>query len=472
MRTRTLLLAATLTTGLLSTVLPVGTAAAAPSGLAGDFNGDGYRDVAFGAMGADVGAVQGAGAVVVLYGSSSGVSAAKKTVVTQNSTGVPGESESGDRFGSALAAGDLDRDGYSDLVVGAQYEAIGDRDGVGSATVLWGSKSGLSGGKGLPQPSDLSEWGGFSSGIATGDFDGDGATDVTITGQSRTRLYKGPFTRTNGPASHTSLGQFGSTYTVIAGDLSGDGAAERVYPFLVDGDAGGEIGYHRWTGTKYAATDLPQADGEEGTIADVDGDGYGDLVLGDYQDPRADKPGDHKGGQIAVWYGGPTGPDPAQKPTLIHQDTAGVPGAGESDDVFGSALSSGDVNGDGFADIAVGAWGEDIGSVRDAGSVTVLFGSASGLSGKGAKSYSQDTAGVPGANETMDGFGMTVRLVDLDKNGKADLVSGAGYENGYGAATVLRGSASGLTTSGAKFLSARDVTLKGGDPNFAWAIAQ
>ncbi|MGC0205108.1 FG-GAP-like repeat-containing protein [Streptomyces levis] len=468
MRKRTLVLAAALTTGLL-TASPAATAA--PSGLSGDFNGDGYRDVAIGAFAADAGSVHGAGAVVVLYGSSSGVSAARRTVITQDSPGVPGAAEEDDRFGYSLAAGDLDRDGYSDLVVGAQYEDIGDRDGVGSATVLWGGKSGLSGGKGLPQPSDLTEWGGFSSGVATGDFDGDGATDVTITGQSRTRLYKGPFTRTNGPAGHTSLGTFGSTYEVFAGDLDRDGDAERVYPFLVTGDEGGEISYHGWTGTKYAATDLPQADGETGTIADVDGDGYGDLVLGDYQDPRAEKPGGHKGGQITVWYGGPSGPDPAQKPTVIHQDTAGVPGAGETGDLFGSALSAGDVNGDGYADIAVGAWAEDIGSVEDAGSVTLLFGSAGGLTGTGAKSWSQDTAGVPGSNETMDAFGMTVRLVDLDKNGKADLVTGAGYENGYGAVTVLRGSASGLTTSGSLFVSARDVSLKGGAA-FAWAIAQ
>ncbi|MFF7309718.1 FG-GAP-like repeat-containing protein [Streptomyces sp. NPDC008137] len=468
MRTRTLLLAAGLTTGLLTVTTP---ATAAPSGLAGDFNGDGYRDVAIGAMSADVGSVQSAGAVVVLYGSASGVSAAKKTVITQNSAGVPGTAESDDRFGASLAAGDLDKDGYSDLVVGAQYESIGDRDGVGSATVIWGGKNGLSGGKGLPQPSDLSEWGGFSSGVETGDFDGDGATDVTITGQSRTRLYMGPFSRTTGPRSHSSIGEFGSTYEVFAGDMSGDGAAERVYPFLVTDDEGGEISYHRWTGTKYARTYLPTADGEKGTIADVNGDGYGDMVLGDYQEPRAEKPGGHKGGQITVWYGGPTGPDPAQTPTVIHQDSTGVPGAGENGDLFGSAISAGDVNGDGYADIAVGAWGEDLGSVEDGGSVTILFGSASGLNGKGSKSYTQDTAGVPGSSETMDGFGMSVRLVDLDKNGKADLVSGAGYENGYGAATVLRGAASGLTTTGSKFLSARDVSLKGG-ANFAWAIAQ
>lgn len=469
--------AVALTGGLLALSVP---SAAAASGLAGDFNGDGYRDVAIGAAGADVGSVQSAGAVVVLYGSSSGVSAAKKTVITQNSTGVPGAAESDDRFGQSMAAADLDRDGYSDLVVGSQYEAIGDRDGVGSVTVLWGGKSGLSGGSGLPQPSGLSEWGGYSSGIATGDFDGDGDTDVTVTGQSRTYLHNGPFTRTGTPVSHQGVDELGSTYEVFAGDMTGDRKAERVYPFGVDGDPAGDISYFRhdpgnWDAhpeSDYARVELPHADGSNGVIADVDKDGYGDLVLGDYGDPSdGNSVNGHKGGQITVWYGGPDGPDPDQKPTVIHQDTEGVPGGGEYGDLFGAALSAGDVNGDGYADIAVGAQGEDLGTTPDTGTVTILYGSASGLTGKGAKQYSQDTAGVPGANETNDAFGISVRLVDLDKNGKADLVAGAGYENGYGAVTVMRGSASGLTTSNALFLSARGVSLQG-NAGFGWTIAQ
>ncbi|MFJ1972500.1 FG-GAP-like repeat-containing protein [Streptomyces sp. NPDC087903] len=479
MRKRILLTAATLTTGLL-TALPATTATAAPSGLPGDFNGDGYRDVAIGAMSADVGSVRNAGAVVVLYGSASGVSAAKKTVITQNSTGVPGAAEDGDRFGSSLAAGDLDADGYADLVVGAPYESVGDRDGIGTATIIWGGRSGLTGGSSLPQSSaELSEWGGYSSAIATGDFNGDGKTDVTVTGQSYTGVYRGPFTRTGTPVNRTGVYEVGTTYEVIAGDLTGDGAAERVYPYTVSGDHGGVIGYLGYDPggyethpeSDYALTDLPNADGHQGAVGDINGDGYGDLVLGDHEDPRGDKPTGHKGGQISVWYGGPDGPDPEQKPTVIHQDTAGVPGAGETDDRFGSAVGVGDVNGDKYADVAVGAYGEDNGTAKDSGSVTILFGSASGLKGSGATSYTQNTAGVPGSSETGDCFGISVRLVDLDKNGKAELVTGAGYENGYGAVTVLRGASTGPTTTGAKFLSARDLTLKGG-ADFGWVIGQ
>ncbi|MGV9455819.1 FG-GAP-like repeat-containing protein [Streptomyces sp. NPDC003635] len=466
---RTLVIAAALATGVL-TALPATPAVAAPSGLASDFNGDGYRDLAIGAMGADVGSAHSAGAVVVLYGSSSGVPSTKKTVITQNSTGVPGTAESDDRFGASLATGDLNADGYADLVVGSEFESIGDRQGVGSVTVVWGGSSGLSGGSALPQPpaDELGQWGGYGRGVATGDFDGDGKTDVTATGQTHTHLYRGPFTRTGTPLSHTGVGEVGTTYEVIAGDLTGDKAAERVYPMHHDGDPAGDIRYFHYDPfgdhpeTDYALTALPNADGALGAAGDINGDGYGDLVLGDYTA--------RKGGQISVWYGGPNGPDPQQTPTVVHQDTPGVPGADETDDLFGSAVDVGDINGDTYADVVVGAWGEDIGSARDAGTVTVLFGSATGLRTTGATSYHQNTAGVPGTAESGDAFGLSVRLLDLDKTGKADLVTGAGYENENGSITYLRGTASGLTTTGAKSLTAAGAGVKGS--TFGWELAK
>ncbi|MEU9339079.1 FG-GAP and VCBS repeat-containing protein [Streptomyces sp. NPDC048290] len=479
MRKRVLLLATALTSGLLTTALPAATAAAAPSRLAHDFNGDGYRDLAIGAWGADVGSVHAAGAVVVMYGTASGVSTtSKRAVFTQNSPNVPGTAETDDRFGYSLAAGDLNGDGYSDLVVGSQYESTSTKRGIGSLHVLWGSRTGLSGGALLPQPSGLTAWGGYGSDVAVADVDGDGKLDVTGTGQNNTHLYQGPFATSGKPRVHNPVAELGSTYEVIAGDLDGDRKAERVYPFGEDGDERGAIRYLTHAPfdgnspeSDYRVVDLPNADGDPGAIGDINGDGYGDLVLGDSGEPNGTAPGGHKGGQISVWYGSKNGPDPAQRPTVVHQDTAGVPGAGEAYDGFGAAVAVGDVNGDGFADVAVGVPGEDNGTVKDTGAVTVLFGSSTGLKATGAKSYTQNTTGVPGADERGDAFGLTVQLTDLTKDRKAELIIGSGYENANGGITVLRGTSTGVAASGGKSFTAAQVGLRG-PATFGWEIAE
>ncbi|MGW2209374.1 hypothetical protein [Streptomyces sp. NPDC001781] len=62
-------------------------------------------------------------------------------------------------------------------------------------------------------------------------------------------------------------------------------------------------------------------------------------------------------------------------------------------------------------------------------------------------------------------------MSDVDRDGRADLVTGAAGEDGHGAVTTLRGSASGLTTGSARFIAARDVALTGMG-HFAWAIAR
>ncbi|MFF4984002.1 hypothetical protein ACFY3O_28655 [Streptomyces sp. NPDC001046] len=89
--------------GLLGSVqLP--SAHAAGDTVPADFNGNGYRDVVLRVPGFDVGGREGAGAVIVLYGSSSGLSAKSRAVITQNSPGVPGSAEQGDYFGASTAS--------------------------------------------------------------------------------------------------------------------------------------------------------------------------------------------------------------------------------------------------------------------------------------------------------------------------------------------------------------------------------
>jgi hypothetical protein len=109
------------------------------------------------------------------------------------------------------------------------------------------------------------------------------------------------------------------------------------------------------------------------------------------------------------------------------------------------------VTGDGYPDIAVGVPGEDIGSIREAGSVVLLKGGASGLTGTGAQAFNQSTSGVPGASEKGDNFGASVLLADVNANNRADLAVGTPQEDGTyqdsGAAWLLRGSKTGLTTT-------------------------
>lgn len=110
----------------------------------GDFDADGYDDLAVGVPWEAVGAVEDAGAVNVLYGTSTGLLATGSQFLHQNTSGVPGGPETGDRFGWSLASGDFDDDGFTDLAVGAPYEDVGVTDD-GAVWILRGTLGGVTG---------------------------------------------------------------------------------------------------------------------------------------------------------------------------------------------------------------------------------------------------------------------------------------------------------------------------------------
>jgi hypothetical protein len=129
-----------------------------------------------------------------------------------------------------------------------------------------------------------------------------------------------------------------------------------------------------------------------GDLAAEAGDRFGEVVArgdfnGDtYQDLAVGVPWEGLGGgavpnagAVEVIYGGAGGLGPAQR-QFWSQDSAGVEDAAESGDFFGDSLAAGDFNGDSRADLAIGAIGEDVGSIREAGAVNVTYGSAAGLS--------------------------------------------------------------------------------------------
>ncbi|MFC9030581.1 FG-GAP-like repeat-containing protein [Streptomyces arboris] len=438
-RTRTATLAALAAMTVAASTLAGGTAVAAPVPVPQDINGDGYRDVVLPAPGATVKGRSGAGAVVVLYGSAKGVSAAKRVVITQESPGVPGAAEAGDAFGASSAVADLDKDGYADIVIGIPYESVGTTRAAGSAVVLWGSRNGLVSGAALPTRVEKNGNAGRDVAAWSGP---DGAQVLVVNNNTTTRLT-GPFTRAGKPKSSYLHDETGWMRSASYGDLNGDKAADRV---LVSGRMGG------WSGGKVLVNSsmevvprdrlMTGGDGLTSAVGDVNGDGYGDLVVGDPDDPNPEGGWGHLGGAVRVWFGSAEGVAYNKAPMTVHQDSAGVPGSGERYDAFGTSVAVADLDRDGKAEIIVGAPGEAIGKKSRAGVVVVVPGRATGALGAGSYSFSQDTAGVPGAVEAEDWFGGTVSAGDLNRDGRPELVVGAAWENGSGGVWVLPGGAS------------------------------
>ncbi|MWA12456.1 VCBS repeat-containing protein [Streptomyces sp. BA2] len=426
--------AAALTGGLLT--LSATSASAAPAATQpddADFNGDGAADLATSAPHANVGGKDKAGQVVVTYGGAE----QRHATFSQNSAGVPGTAETGDVFGADTAYGDFNSDGYDDLAVGAIGEDVGtDVDG-GTVQVLWGSPGGLSGGATVkdPRPTKHDRFGGP---LQAGDFDGDGKDDLAVgaaSGAATIDILDGGISRTGATGGHYTVlppihsGEGAGPFNLHSGDVNGDGKDD----LIVDGySTADDYNANLWLpGSANGVTTngvqrLPA--GYITDVGDTDGDGYGDVIIGLTWDEGID--GANKGGTVYVVKGNANGPYGESQ--AITQDSAGIPGGGETGDSFGSELDLGDINGDGHLDLVVSSPGEDLEGVADAGSVTVIYGAAdgSGLSTQGAALYSQNTPGVPNSNEKNDYFGSDVHIDDLNADGRGDVSVGAQGENG------------------------------------------
>lgn len=351
---------------------------------AGDVNGDGYDDVLVGAPRYDAG-VYREGAAFVYHGSAGGLNI--------HPDWQAGGGQTGSRFGSAVAsAGDINHDGFDDVVVGA-YAYNDGQTKVGAVFVFLGSAGGLS------QTADRLLIGeqtdaefGFSV-AAAGDVNGDDYDDLII----------------------------GARY---ADDSHmNEGAA-----YLYYGSASGLMPLPAWTATG----------GQEGACfgsavalaGDVDGDGYDDVVVGApfYDDAVPDE------GAAFVFRGSAAGLS-----EIPHWQAQG----GQTESGFGSALAAaGDVNGDGFSDLVIGAphysdvWPGE-------GAVFLFSGSATGLTPTPSRFL---TGGQQEA-----GFGIAVNTAgDVNGDGFDDIVVGShlysGDQSQEGAIFLYCGSGNGLLT--------------------------
>ncbi|MBL8767446.1 MAG: FG-GAP repeat protein [Planctomycetes bacterium] len=415
----------------------------------GDFDGDGFDDLAIGAPGVAVKGLVGAGRVYVVRGGAGGLDFVNVKAFDQNTKGIKdkverkakGEVTSSEFFGSRLASGDFDADGYADLVISVTSERIGKAASAGAAHVLYGSASGLTakrnqfwhqnrkGVKGKCVTNDR-----FGTNLAVGDLDGDGFDDLAITVPKEIDATPG-------------VGRV----AVLFGSTKGLRAKRNL--LLKPGTEAVPL------------TTAVSDDGLTIACADFDGDLYDDLAIGAYHEPIVG--GGDSRGVVYVVRGSPIGPVP-ELTSAYYQGDGVVPGSHADDEVFGGAIAAADFDGDGDDDLAISAIGESFVGLAT-GRVTVLYSSGSGgLSSAGASTFDQDTANVNDVAEAEDLFGYGLVALDSNGDGAADLAIGIPGEDvgavvDAGAVAVLLSAIGvGVTSSGDSFLH-QDVAFVDGD---------
>ncbi|MBT0992959.1 integrin alpha [Cellulomonas sp. DKR-3] len=378
------------------------------SGVAtGDFNRDRYDDLVVAETCESVPGTESsgfAGALWVLPGSQSGLHLSAARLISRATSGVAGVPTPDERFGSALATGDLDGDGYDDLAVGMTETKVSGASGAGSVVVLYGRKSGLSGSgsRMITQatsgvPGWASRSGRFGASLAIGRVTADSYADLVV--------------GVPGAGVEPRSGDAAGGVVLVPGGRYGVAAAKSSMVSGRDLDAAfRRAGHDTWT------LNL----GSSIATADLNGDGRDEVIAGA---PSASPADLERGGFIVSVVARGTSLS-LSGARLFSLETPGMPGDVETWDGFGAELAVADIDLDGRDELAVGAPGRDLSGRDSAGAVYLVRGATSGLGSRGVAVLTQASAGVPGNPGSGHGFGAALAFLDVDGSGRRDLVVG------------------------------------------------
>jgi hypothetical protein len=460
----------------------------------GDFNNDGYSDLAIGAPLEDVVNSTGttarwAGAVNVIYGSSEGLRATALSpgngvddqLWTQSSRGIEQDPQEDDRFGWALATGDFNNDGYSDLAIGVPFEFVDNVPRAGAVNVIFGSQAGLH-----AEPVTISNtvsgrwdqiWTQNSEDIldvaqsddtlggslATGDFNKDGYSDLAISAFQESLEGTGGIIDKAGAVnviygsseglSATGIaagnGRFNQFWTQDSPDIEEDAQSRDYFGIsLATGDFNKDSISDLAIGAAFEDIDITGPVYNAGAVNVIYGS-YGGFSV------------PHGGLRATVPLGGIGRAD-----QLWTQDSPDINDEAEVGDTFGMALATGDFNKDGYSDLAITVGREVVGGFDFAGAVNVIYGSRDGLkataltlgditTGRTDQFWTQDNPNIEEQAEYSDFFGSSLATGDFNKDGYSDLAIGVLEENigpisviGSGAVSVIYGSVGITVNSG------------------------
>ncbi|MEU1014850.1 FG-GAP repeat protein [Streptomyces sp. NPDC005898] len=365
----------------------------------GDFNRDGYDDLAVAAIGEDVGTDVDGGTVQILWGSKNGLSGGT-TLEDPRPT-------KHDFFGGPIQAGDFDGDGKDDL-------AIGSSSGAATLDVYEGgfTRAGGTGRHYTVTPPILS---GDSAGpfnLHSGDVNGDGKDDLIVDGFSSGDHYNANLWLPGSSNGITTTGvqRLPGGYITDVGDTDSDGYGDIIIGLTWDdgiagAHKGGSVYVVKGKSTgPYGDSQVITQDtagvpgsaekgdefGSELDLGDINGDGHLDLVVGTVGE---DLDGVTDAGSVTVIYGAADGSGlTTAGSVLLTQNTPGVPNTNEKNDFFGSDVHVDDLNDDGRGDVVIGAAGENASN----GAFYILDSKADGTL-SGTSGVYTSTVGISGA---------------------------------------------------------------------------